>query len=84
MLMCSASTATSTTEKASRLESSRQIKVRPIRIVAGRKTELVFCAFIRKKKWSKGKVKDKANNAVIFDKATYDRILKVSFARLMD
>ncbi|KAJ3222801.1 40S ribosomal protein S25 [Clydaea vesicula] len=30
----------------------------------------------KKKKWSKGKVKDKANNAVVFDKATYDRMLK--------
>lgn len=26
--------------------------------------------------WSKGKVKDKANNAVVLDKATYDKILK--------
>ncbi|GAA5893480.1 eS25 family ribosomal protein [Sporobolomyces salmoneus] len=30
----------------------------------------------KKKKWSKGKVKDKANNAVICDKPTYDRIMK--------
>ncbi|KAK6908767.1 30S small subunit ribosomal protein S25e [Kwoniella mangroviensis CBS 10435] len=30
----------------------------------------------KKKKWSKGKVKDKANNAVVLDKAVYDRILK--------
>ncbi|ORY34894.1 ribosomal protein S25 [Naematelia encephala] len=30
----------------------------------------------KKKKWSKGKVKDKANNAVILDKPTYDRIIK--------
>ncbi|TXT16041.1 hypothetical protein VHUM_00544 [Vanrija humicola] len=30
----------------------------------------------KKKKWSKGKVKDKANNAVALDKQTYDRILK--------
>ncbi|KAK4052207.1 40S ribosomal protein S25 [Microbotryomycetes sp. JL221] len=29
-----------------------------------------------KKKWSKGKVKDKSNNAVICDKATFDRIIK--------
>ncbi|EJD00924.1 ribosomal protein S25 [Fomitiporia mediterranea MF3/22] len=29
-----------------------------------------------KKKWSKGKVKDKAQHAVIPDKATYDRIFK--------
>ncbi|RKO97991.1 hypothetical protein CXG81DRAFT_6210, partial [Caulochytrium protostelioides] len=27
-------------------------------------------------KWSKGKVKDKANNAVVFDKATHDKLLK--------
>ncbi|KAJ3085389.1 40S ribosomal protein S25 [Quaeritorhiza haematococci] len=30
----------------------------------------------KKKKWSKGKVKDKANNAVVFDKATYDKLYK--------
>ncbi|KAI9103772.1 ribosomal protein S25, partial [Phlyctochytrium arcticum] len=27
-------------------------------------------------KWSKGKVKDKANNAVVFDKTTYDKLFK--------
>ncbi|KAG5459279.1 MAG: S25 ribosomal protein-domain-containing protein [Olpidium bornovanus] len=30
----------------------------------------------KKKKWSKGKVKDKANNAVIFDKSTYEKLIK--------
>ncbi|KAI9002559.1 S25 ribosomal protein-domain-containing protein [Hyaloraphidium curvatum] len=30
----------------------------------------------KKKKWSKGKVKDKANNAVSLDKATYDKLVK--------
>ncbi|CAG8521610.1 19871_t:CDS:2 [Gigaspora rosea] len=30
----------------------------------------------KKKKWSKGKVKDKANNAVVLDKATYDKLQK--------
>src|SRR6266700_2098725 len=30
----------------------------------------------KKKKWSKGKVKDKAVHAVSLDKPTYDRILK--------
>ena len=30
----------------------------------------------QKKKWSKGKVKDKAQHAVVLDKPTYDRILK--------
>ncbi len=30
----------------------------------------------KKKKWSKGKVKDKANNAVVFDKTTYEKLLK--------
>ncbi|KAF8928804.1 40S ribosomal protein S25 [Haplosporangium gracile] len=30
----------------------------------------------KKKKWSKGKVKDKANNAVILDKTTYDKLMK--------
>uniref|UniRef100_UPI00398EFAD3 small ribosomal subunit protein eS25-like n=1 Tax=Pristiophorus japonicus TaxID=55135 RepID=UPI00398EFAD3 len=28
------------------------------------------------KKWSKGKVKDKLNNLILFDKATYDKLLK--------
>jgi small subunit ribosomal protein S25e len=27
-------------------------------------------------KWSKGKVRDKLNNQVLFDKATYDKLLK--------
>ncbi|KAH6591156.1 hypothetical protein BASA61_005056 [Batrachochytrium salamandrivorans] len=29
-----------------------------------------------KKKWSKGRVKDKANNAVVFDKPTYEKLYK--------
>merc|ERR1739842_196172 len=30
----------------------------------------------KKKKWSKGKVKEKLANLVMFDKATYDKLLK--------
>merc|ERR1712043_70971 len=30
----------------------------------------------KKKKWSKGKVKEKLNNMVMFDKATYDKMMK--------
>ena len=30
----------------------------------------------KKKKWSKGKVRDKLNNLVLFDKSTYDKMLK--------
>merc|ERR1711912_141169 len=30
----------------------------------------------KKKKWSKGKVKEKLANLVMFDKPTYDRLLK--------
>ncbi|KAI9802167.1 MAG: 40S ribosomal protein S25 [Piccolia ochrophora] len=30
----------------------------------------------QKKKWSKGKVKDKANHAVVLDKATADKLYK--------
>jgi len=30
----------------------------------------------QKKKWSKGKVKDKANHAVVLDKATSDKLQK--------
>ncbi|KAI5480619.1 hypothetical protein MNV49_000315 [Pseudohyphozyma bogoriensis] len=33
-------------------------------------------ATAKKKKWSKGKVKDKAQHAVICDKAIYDKIFK--------
>ncbi|KAJ1914866.1 40S ribosomal protein S25 [Mycoemilia scoparia] len=29
-----------------------------------------------KKKWSRGKVKEKTNNAVIFDQATYEKLTK--------
>jgi len=30
----------------------------------------------RKKKWNKGKVKEKMMNAILFDKPTYDKMLK--------
>ncbi|XP_074652845.1 small ribosomal subunit protein eS25-like [Tubulanus polymorphus] len=30
----------------------------------------------KKKKWSKGKVRDKLNNLVLFDKGTYDKLYK--------
>ncbi|KAF6199254.1 hypothetical protein GE061_007279 [Apolygus lucorum] len=30
----------------------------------------------KKKKWSKGKVRDKLDNQVLFDAATYDKLLK--------
>merc|ERR1711924_1293 len=33
-------------------------------------------ASAKKKKWSKGKEREKLNNLVVFDQATYDRMLK--------
>ncbi len=30
----------------------------------------------RKKKWSKGKVKEQLNNAVLFDKASWEKLIK--------
>ena len=30
----------------------------------------------KKKKWSKGKTRDKLNNLVLFDKGTYDKLMK--------
>ncbi|KAL8625401.1 40S ribosomal protein S25 [Nucella lapillus] len=30
----------------------------------------------KKKKWSKGKVRDKLNNLVLFDKGTYEKMVK--------
>merc|ERR1712146_295465 len=33
-------------------------------------------ASAKKKKWSKGKVREKLNNLVVFDQATYDRMMK--------
>merc|ERR1712007_315212 len=30
----------------------------------------------KKKKWSKGKVRDKLNNLILFDNATYDKLYK--------
>ena len=30
----------------------------------------------KKKKWSKGKTRDKLNNLVLFDKVTYEKFLK--------
>ncbi|MGH0176489.1 UNVERIFIED_CONTAM: hypothetical protein FKN15_072820 [Acipenser sinensis] len=35
-----------------------------------------MCVKAKKKKWSKGKVRDKLNNLVLFDKATYDKLYK--------
>lgn len=38
----------------------------------------------KKKKWSKGKVKDKSQNAVLLDQSTYDKLQKeVSSYRLV-
>ena len=36
-----------------------------------------------KKKWSKGRVRDKLNNLVLFDKATYDKLCKVPNYKLI-
>jgi small subunit ribosomal protein S25e len=36
----------------------------------------ILTILAKKKKWSKGKVKDKANNAVMLDKPTYDKLFK--------
>lgn len=33
-------------------------------------------SFFSEQKWSKGKVRDKLNNLVLFDKATYDKLYK--------
>merc|ERR1712188_242195 len=33
-------------------------------------------AAAKKKKWSKGKVREKLNNSVCFDQSTYDRMMK--------
>ena len=36
-----------------------------------------ICAcFLAEQKWSKGKVRDKLNNLILFDKATYEKMLK--------
>merc|ERR1712220_42082 len=44
---------------------------------SGRRGSIVpVQGFGQEKKWSKGKVKDKAQNAVICDKPTFDRIMK--------
>ena len=37
----------------------------------------------KKKKWSKGKVRDKLNNLVLFDKAAYDKLCKVPSYKLI-
>lgn len=36
----------------------------------------VLYLFDPEQKWSKGKVRDKLNNLVLFDKATYDKLYK--------
>eukprot|EP00178_Gracilaria_changii_P006478 TRINITY_DN2122_c0_g2_i1.p1 TRINITY_DN2122_c0_g2~~TRINITY_DN2122_c0_g2_i1.p1 ORF type:complete len:128 (-),score=30.28 TRINITY_DN2122_c0_g2_i1:9-362(-) len=42
----------------------------------GKKKEGSSGGKAKKKKWSKGKVRDKLNNLVLFDAATYDKLLK--------
>merc|ERR1711977_714826 len=37
----------------------------------------------KKKKWSKGKVREKLNNAVTFDQPTYDKMMKEQSASRM-
>ena len=37
---------------------------------------LTASTFVYLQKWSKGKVRDKLNNLVLFDKATYDKLYK--------
>jgi len=39
-------------------------------------TEVCFFSDCGLQKWSKGKVRDKLNNLVLFDKATYDKLYK--------
>ena len=36
----------------------------------------MLLSFFAEQKWSKGKVRDKLNNLILFDKATYDKMLK--------
>ncbi|XP_022651642.1 40S ribosomal protein S25-like [Varroa jacobsoni] len=43
---------------------------------SGKKKEGSGGGKAKKKKWSKGKVRDKLNNLVLFDKATYDKLYK--------
>merc|ERR1712072_1519048 len=40
-------------------------------------------ASAKKKKWSKGKVREKLNNSVNFDQATYDKMMKEAAAHKM-
>jgi len=42
----------------------------------GAKTSSSKAGKAKKKKWSKGKTRDKLNNLVLFDKATYDKLYK--------
>jgi len=42
------------------------------------------CGRSRKKNWNKGKVREKLDNMVMFDKATYDKMMKeISKAKLI-
>merc|ERR1712083_1087130 len=41
-----------------------------------RRKKGVVAARPKKKKWSKGKTRDKLNNLVLFDKPTYEKLLK--------
>jgi len=39
-------------------------------------THNFFASLFASQKWSKGKVREKLNNLVCFDQATYDRMMK--------
>merc|ERR1712122_327773 len=56
-----------------RRKTQRRLQKRLLRLPKRKREE----AEVRpKRKWSKGKTRDKLNNLVLFDKATYDKLLK--------
>ena len=55
---------------------SERLKVRGAPAKAPKKKEGGGGDKAKKKKWSKGKTRDKLNKLVLFDKPTYDKLLK--------
>ena len=54
----------------------RQVIFDYLRVVFSIYNDLFSLSLSRLQKWSKGKVRDKLNNLVLFDKATYDKFVK--------
>merc|ERR1712032_815227 len=66
----------STTKSGSAMPPKKDTKSKVPSKAPAKKKEGASGGKAKKKKWSKGKVRDKLNNLVLFDTATYDKLYK--------